>query len=68
MRDIFAKYLKFIGPGLMVSVAYIDPGNYSTAVDAGASNQFSYFVSFCYQTLLPYFCNVCVSSWVPLRD
>lgn len=41
MRDIFAKYLKFIGPGLMVSVAYIDPGNYSTAVDAGASNQFS---------------------------
>ena len=41
MRDIFAKYLKFIGPRLMVSVAYIDPGNYSTAVDAGASNQFS---------------------------
>ncbi|EHN00366.1 Smf1p [Saccharomyces cerevisiae x Saccharomyces kudriavzevii VIN7] len=41
MRDIFSKYLKFIGPGLMVSVAYIDPGNYSTAVDAGASNQFS---------------------------
>lgn len=41
MRDVFAKYLKFIGPGLLVSVAYIDPGNYSTAVDAGASNQFS---------------------------
>ncbi|EJS41825.1 smf1p [Saccharomyces arboricola H-6] len=41
MRDIFSKYLKFIGPGLMVSVAYIDPGNYSTAVDAGAANQYS---------------------------
>lgn len=37
----FFKYLRFIGPGLMVSVAYIDPGNYSTAVNAGASNQFS---------------------------
>ncbi|KAL3231655.1 Manganese transporter SMF1 [Nakaseomyces bracarensis] len=35
------KYLKFIGPGLLVSVAYIDPGNYSTATSAGASNQFS---------------------------
>lgn len=31
-----AKYLKFVGPGLMVSVAYMDPGNYSTAVSAGA--------------------------------
>ncbi|GAV52823.1 hypothetical protein ZYGR_0AI01050 [Zygosaccharomyces rouxii] len=35
------KYVKFIGPGLLVSVAYIDPGNYSTSVSAGASNQFS---------------------------
>lgn len=35
------KYLKFIGPGILVSVAYIDPGNYSTATSAGASNQFS---------------------------
>lgn len=35
------KYIKFIGPGLLVSVAYIDPGNYSTATSAGASNQFS---------------------------
>lgn len=30
------KYAKFIGPGIMVSVAYMDPGNYSTAVSAGA--------------------------------
>lgn len=30
------KYSKFIGPGIMVSVAYMDPGNYSTAVSAGA--------------------------------
>lgn len=37
----FKKYLRFIGPGLMVSVAYMDPGNYSTSVSAGASNRYS---------------------------
>lgn len=33
-------YGQFIGPGFMISVAYIDPGNYSTDVAAGASYQF----------------------------
>lgn len=41
VRSGLRKYAKFIGPGLMVSVAYIDPGNYSTSVSAGASNQYS---------------------------
>ncbi|KAI0377049.1 natural resistance-associated macrophage protein [Hypomontagnella monticulosa] len=31
---------KFIGPGFLVAVAYIDPGNYSTDISAGAENQF----------------------------
>ncbi|KAG5925459.1 hypothetical protein E4U42_004269 [Claviceps africana] len=31
---------KFVGPGFMISVAYIDPGNYSTDIAAGASYQF----------------------------
>ncbi|CAN3361836.1 manganese transporter Smf1p [Diutina catenulata] len=35
------KYASFIGPGLMVSVAYMDPGNYATGVTAGASNRYS---------------------------
>ncbi|CZR57022.1 probable manganese transport protein [Phialocephala subalpina] len=30
----------FVGPGFMISVAYIDPGNYSTDVAAGASYRF----------------------------
>ncbi len=38
---IFKKYLRFVGPGLMISVAYMDPGNYATDVSAGASSQFS---------------------------
>lgn len=34
------KCLKFIGPGFMIAVAYIDPGNYATDASAGASYQF----------------------------
>lgn len=39
-RKVLAKYIKFIGPGFMVSVAYIDPGNYSTDIAAGAATRF----------------------------
>ncbi|KAM0806250.1 transporter protein smf2 [Usnea florida] len=38
--SIIAKYCKFIGPGFMISVAYIDPGNYSTDVAAGAATKY----------------------------
>ncbi|KAF2089654.1 natural resistance-associated macrophage protein [Saccharata proteae CBS 121410] len=37
---VFVKYLSFVGPGFMVAVAYIDPGNYSTDVAAGATYRF----------------------------
>ena len=37
---VLAKYSKFVGPGFMVAVAYIDPGNYSTDVAAGAATRF----------------------------
>lgn len=40
VRRVLAKYVKFIGPGFMVSVAYIDPGNYSTDIAAGAATRF----------------------------
>ncbi|CRK18126.1 hypothetical protein BN1708_012246 [Verticillium longisporum] len=36
----FFKFCSFIGPGFMIAVAYIDPGNYSTGVAAGATYQF----------------------------
>lgn len=38
---ILRKYSKFVGPGLMVSVAYMDPGNYSTAVAAGSAYKYN---------------------------
>ncbi|KAI0515029.1 natural resistance-associated macrophage protein-domain-containing protein [Xylaria bambusicola] len=31
---------KFVGPGFLVAVAYIDPGNYSTGISAGAAFRF----------------------------
>ncbi|KAG7751338.1 hypothetical protein KL929_000591 [Ogataea haglerorum] len=34
------KLISFIGPGLLITCAYIDPGNYSTSTNAGA--QFGY--------------------------
>ncbi|SCU99677.1 LAMI_0G00122g1_1 [Lachancea mirantina] len=43
MANLFrvaSKLGKFVGPGIMVSVAYMDPGNYSTSVSGGA--QFKY--------------------------
>jgi metal iron transporter len=27
IRDVLVKYAKFIGPGILISVAYIDPGH-----------------------------------------
>ncbi|ODV84457.1 hypothetical protein CANARDRAFT_29005 [[Candida] arabinofermentans NRRL YB-2248] len=36
----FRKLIQFIGPGLLISCAYIDPGNYSTSMSAGG--QFGY--------------------------
>ncbi|EXJ81799.1 manganese transporter [Capronia coronata CBS 617.96] len=34
------KYVKFVGPGFLVAVAYIDPGNYATDVQAGAATRY----------------------------
>ncbi|TKW56799.1 Manganese transporter SMF1 [Colletotrichum tanaceti] len=33
-------FAKFLGPGFMIAVAYIDPGNYATDIAAGASYHF----------------------------
>ncbi|KAK7756391.1 NRAMP-like transporter smf-3 [Diatrype stigma] len=40
LRYIVVTFGKFVGPGFLVSVAYIDPGNYSTDIVAGASYRF----------------------------
>jgi metal iron transporter len=40
LRKVVLTFGKFVGPGFMISVAYIDPGNYSTDVAAGATYRF----------------------------
>lgn len=41
IRQVLKKYMRFVGPGIMVSVAYMDPGNYSTAVAAGSAYKYN---------------------------
>lgn len=40
--QVLRKFVSFVGPGILVSVAYMDPGNYSTSVSGGA--QFKYLL------------------------
>ncbi|KAJ9151420.1 Natural resistance-associated macrophage protein [Pleurostoma richardsiae] len=40
LKHAVIKFGKFVGPGFMIAVAYIDPGNYATDIAAGASYRF----------------------------
>lgn len=40
IKKTVAEYGSFMGPGFMISVAYMDPGNYSTDIAAGAQFRF----------------------------
>ncbi|KAL2005758.1 hypothetical protein VTN00DRAFT_10251 [Thermoascus crustaceus] len=35
------KFARFVGPGFLIAVAYIDPGNYATDVAAGADRKYA---------------------------
>lgn len=52
--------LRFVGPGLLVSCAYIDPGNYSTSTAAGAQYHYSHMfiivLSNCFAVVLQCLC------------
>ncbi|KAK8085003.1 manganese transporter [Apiospora hydei] len=40
VKHVLVTFAKFVGPGFLVSVAYIDPGNYATDIAAGSSYRF----------------------------
>ncbi|KAM7194811.1 Natural resistance-associated macrophage domain containing protein [Rhypophila sp. PSN 637] len=40
LKHTLLTFAQFIGPGFMIAVAYIDPGNYATDIAAGASYRF----------------------------
>ncbi|SCU92563.1 LAFA_0F11430g1_1 [Lachancea sp. 'fantastica'] len=58
--EVLSKFAKFIGPGILISVAYMDPGNYSTSVSGGAQFQyqllFVVFVSNIFAVVLQCLC------------
>jgi manganese transport protein len=39
-KNWFARLLPFLGPALIASIAYVDPGNFATNIQGGA--QFGY--------------------------
>lgn len=40
LKRTLLTFAQFVGPGFMIAVAYIDPGNYATDIAAGASYRF----------------------------
>lgn len=38
--QVLKKFIWFVGPGVQVSVAYMDPGNYSTDIQGGAGFEY----------------------------
>ena len=40
--NVLFTYASFVGPGFLIAVAYIDPGNYATDVEAGATTKYAH--------------------------
>ncbi|KAK6544619.1 hypothetical protein TWF694_001308 [Orbilia ellipsospora] len=58
---VIFKYAKFMGPGFMISVSYMDPGNYATDVAAGAAFKYSHlFVILLANVLAIFLQSLCV--------
>ncbi|KAK1138836.1 NRAMP-like transporter smf-3 [Aspergillus melleus] len=41
LAQSIVKFARFVGPGFLIAVAYIDPGNYATDVAAGAEFRYA---------------------------
>lgn len=60
-KSILYKFSTFIGPGLMISVAYMDPGNYATGITAGALNKYSLLFFILLSTIIALFLqSICI--------
>ncbi|KAF3926551.1 hypothetical protein AA313_de0201938 [Arthrobotrys entomopaga] len=58
---VVVKYARFMGPGFMISVSYMDPGNYATDVAAGAAFKYSHlFVILLANVLAIFLQSLCV--------
>jgi len=50
--------LYFVGPGWLVSIAYIDPGNYQADIQAGATTQYSLLFTIWWSSILSIYVQV----------
>jgi hypothetical protein len=57
--DKFKTFLKFMGPGAIISVAYIDPDNFQTNIAAGASFQYKQLFMLFVSVLMAIYLQVC---------
>ena len=51
----FRKLLKFVGPGFLMSIAYLDPGNIAGDLEAGYTGGYSLIWTLLWATVLGLF-------------
>jgi len=56
---VLVKFGKFTGPGSIISVAYIDPDNFQTAVSSGAEFEFKLLFMVLVSNLIAIYLQVC---------
>jgi hypothetical protein len=56
---VLVKFGKFVGPGTIITVAYIDPDNFQTAVSSGAQFQYKLLFMVLVSNLIAIYLQVC---------
>ncbi len=54
------KFLAFVGPGLMVAVGYMDPGNWATGIAGGAKFGYTLLSVILISNLLRCYYSICL--------
>jgi metal iron transporter len=66
--EVLWKFGKFTGPGAIISVAYIDPDNYQTAVSSGAEFKFKLLFMILFSNLVAVYLQVSLVGRNGLKD
>lgn len=53
------RCMSFLGPGAIISVAYVDPDNYQTAISSGASFQYKLLFMVLVSNIIAVYLQVC---------
>jgi hypothetical protein len=59
---VLVKFGKFTGPGSIISVAYIDPDNFQTAISSGAEFEFKLLFMILVSNLIAIYLQVCAAT------